>query len=166
MMENNKLYVKIQNYVTTFADYEGVADIAAHKFSSNYAYHKIWLVSLKFSSRLQFKVNGDGFYIVWPAKITDPSEHISVSFFNITRCPCRRRKAYSIQCQHEFITSKTFEEGKFSQRWINDWAFSNTHQQLDNNALDNDLIDDIALYDDLIDEEICTGRVEKVLMQR
>ena len=151
MMENNKLYVKIQKYISPFLDYEGIADIAARKFLSNYAYQNFWLVSLKSSRRLQFKVNDDGFYIVWPAKIIDSTEHNSVSFSNDTRCPCRRRKVYSIQCQHEFVTSKTFEEGKFSQRWMNAWAFSNTLRQLDNNALD----------DDLIDEEICAGGVEE-----
>ena len=116
MMENNKLYVKIQNYITLFLDYEGIADIAARKFLSNYAYQNFWLVSLKSSSRLQFKVNDDGFYIVWPAKIADPSDDNSVSFTSGNRCPCHERKLYDKQCEHEFITSKSFEEEKFSKR--------------------------------------------------
>ena len=108
------------------SEFEGILakhDANARKSLSHYAYHKLWLSTIKLSQRLQCETNDvSSFYTVWPVGETqkEGNSHIIKKGY---KCGCHFQHSFECPCAHEFAIGIAFEIGQYSPRWLNNRTY-------------------------------------------
>ena len=116
----SELHVKILGYKVKSHGNEQNEEMAARRALSQYSFTNHFLPNIQMSHRLQY-VESDGIVTVWRNNHERPDDDINKKSFTIDgRCPCRRRRNFLIQCEHEYRFHREFRPELFADRWFND----------------------------------------------
>jgi hypothetical protein len=113
-------YVTASRYSSPYREpIAGSDDVVAKKTFSGYGYSQLWTTTIKRSFYLQMETDENGDNVVWPPKVSAErrTEETSTLVEEGRRCPCERRIAYQIQCEHEYVVDGGIDIYKFNPRW-------------------------------------------------
>ena len=139
ILKNDRIFTSYRNFESGFDGVLAKYDEYVKQFLSHYAYHKLWLMAIRKSHKLQFK-STDGYfsYIVWPVGERETKNN-STTIHKGKSYGCHFQVAFQCPCPHEFAVNIVFNTYHYLDRWLNDKTYEELLQVSDNDSI---LVDD------------------------
>ena len=111
---------------------ESADDRLAKKTFSGYGYTELWSRSIKRSFYLQSETTDEGSCVLWPTKHTkeNRNEDSTTIILAGQRCPCERRIAFRIQCEHEYVSDGGIDIFKYNPQWFHRQVYDRSYPDM------------------------------------